>query len=202
MYSTAKNINTVLEYYRFRVRLHAGQKSVRDFLRSRSHYCCGSRANEIRRHKLELLPSGTLRIASLKREREEGRERRKKGRKNERTRSRTESREHARVRVSPASLRLATTQPRYRLTSPPRRRGVRISRNASSATRETAERACYIRVKYLNARGPRMPEKSRSHAANDITTLGCSRANYICQAAGQAGRRALVGHRQRMVLME
>lgn len=30
-----------------------------------------------------------------------------------------------------------------------------------------------------------MPEKSRA-AANDITTLGCSRANYICQA--QPGR--------------
>lgn len=38
--------------------------------------------------------------------------------------------------------------------------------------------------KYLNARGPRMPEKSRT-VANDITTLGCSRANYICQAGGR-----------------
>jgi len=38
--------------------------------------------------------------------------------------------------------------------------------------------------KYLNARGPRMLEKSRT-VANDITTLGCSRANYICQAGGR-----------------
>lgn len=47
--------------------------------------------------------------------------------------------------------------------------------------------------KYLNARGPRVPEKSRT-MANDITTLGCSRANYICQAAGRAdGQPALPG---------